>query len=529
MEVSITAEPVAVTVYPDRARVTSVGHCELQQGLHRINIGDLPLTIDTESLRAGGAGNARVRLRSVDVARRHYAAAPSAQVKALEEQIVTLEARLQALDDDQAIKRASIAHLNGLRNATTEFASGLARGRTTPENQAALMRFLEDEESRLRAKLRELAVTVREVNDELDRLRRELGELQPARPRQRYEAQIDVEVLAAGDFAPEISYVVRNAGWRPLYDIRLSDADAGDISLTAIAEVTQDTGQDWTGISLTVSTARPALNQRLPDLDPWFIDAFQPQPRMTRAMSKAMEADALEMPAMADSEQVFALAAMPVQAELVTAEAQDSGSAVTFKVSGSVDIPGDGTPHKTTINQHSLPMKPDFLAVPRHTDAVYRRAKVVNATGAALLPGAASLYVGDEYIGQNRLDYTPASAEFELVLGVEERVTVKRELVRREVDKRLLRDVRQVAFGYEITLENLRSVPTEVTVRDQYPVTRHEQIKVRVDRLMPEPVEQSDLHIVEWRLNLKPVEKQTIRMEFQVEHPSALRVAGLLE
>ena len=533
MEIPVETRINTVVVYPDRARVTCRGRCELTEGLHQLVVGELPLALEPESVRAGGAGTARVRLRGVDVHRRHYVQAPAANVTALEEQIETVQDELQVLDDRQAVKQASIDHLDGLREATSEFAWGLARGRTTAENQAALMRFFEEEDARLRADLRALDGEQRDRKEQLAKLQAELDQLRASRPKQRYEARLEVEVLAAGSFEPEVTYVVGRAGWRPLYDIRLVESNGAGlrVALTSLAEISQNTGQDWAGVSLTVSTARPALNQRVPEVNPWYIDVpAKPQPRpMVRAVhakgtvmeSADMYADAVPMMAMA--------APAMMEAEVEVAEVQDSGAAVTFAVSGSIDIPGDGTPHKTTIGRQELAPQLDFLSVPRHTDAVYRRAKLTNTTGAPLLPGPINLYVGDEYIGQNRLEYTPTGAEVELVLGVEERITVKRELVRREVDKRLLRDMRQLVYGYEIKLENLSGAPARVTVQDQYPVSRHEQIKVRLDRILPEPVEQSDLHILKWQLDLSAGEKKTIRYDYQIEHPSNLHVVGLVE
>jgi len=539
MEIAVETTITTVTVYPDRARVTCRGRAELTAGLHQLVVGELPLALETESVRAGGAGTARVRLRGVDVQRRHYAQAPAANVTALEERIEALQDRLQALNDRQAVKQASIDHLNGLRQATTEYAWGLARGRSTADNQAALMRFFEDEDARLRVELRTLEVEQRDLIEELTKLQAELEQLRSARPRQRYEARLEVEALSAGEFAVELSYVVGRAGWRPLYDVRLlepqREGGASGVVLTALAEINQNTGQDWQGVALTVSTARPALNQRLPELKPWYVDVPappQPLPRVmhARAMAKGAVAESTEMYT-ADAMPMMAAMAPPpmVEAEVEVAEAQDSGTAVSFAVSGSIDIPGDGTPHKTTLGRHELTPQLDFLAVPRHTDAVFRRAKLTNTTAAPLLPGPVNLYVGDEYIGQNRLEYTPGGGEVELVLGVEERVTVKRELVRREVDKRLLRDVRQVVYGYEIKLENLLATAARVTVQDQYPVSRHDQIKVRLDRVAPEPAEQSELHILKWQLDLAPAEKKTIRYEYQVEHPRALHVVGLID
>ena len=536
MEITINTVVSTVVVYPDRARVTTAGRAELTAGLHQLIVGELPLALEPESVRAAGAGAARVRLRSVDVQRRHYVQTPSANVTALEEQVVRVQAELQALDDRQAVIQASIDHLDGLRKATTEYAWGLARGRQTVEKQSELMRFFEEEDTRLRGDLRGLDEEQRAAKDELAKLQAELDQMRAARPRQRYEARLEVEVLAAGDFEVEVNYVVGRAGWRPLYDMRLREADSGGtavVAVTNLAEITQNTGQDWTGVRLSVSTARPALNQRAPELKPWFIDAYQPpqpQPRMYKAALARESADVMHTMADEGAPMLAAMAApAPVAAEVEVAEAVDEGTAVSFLVPGGVDIPGDGTPKKTAIGISDLSPWLDYLAIPRHTDAVYRRATLINTTGAPLLAGSVSLYVGDEYIGQNRLEYTPSGGEVKLVLGVEERIKVKRELVRREVDKRLLRDQRQVVYGYEITLENLTQSAARVTVEDQYPVSKHDQIKVRLDRATPEPSEQTELHILKWELNLGAGQKSTIRFEYQVEHARALRVAGLLD
>jgi uncharacterized protein (TIGR02231 family) len=533
MEFPVETTVATVVVYPDRARVTARGRCELTEGVHQIVVGELPLALEPDSVRASGAGMARVRLRSVDVLRRHYAQAPAPHVADLEKRIENLRDDLEALEDRQAVKQASIDHLTGLRGATTEYAWGLSRGRSTVEHQAALMRFFEEEEARLREDMRKLDDEQRGLKDELTKLQAELDGIISARPRQRFEARLEVEVLAAGDFEVEVNYIVGRAGWRPLYDMRLREPDSagGDavVSVSSLAEITQNTGQEWQGVRLSVSTARPALNQRAPELNPWFIDELHIQPRMAKAYAaKAGAAQPALMESAAADEAMPMMAAM-APAEVETAEAQNSGAAVTFVVSGGVDIPGDATPHKTVLGQYDLSPQLDFLAIPRHTDAVYRRAKLNNTTDAPLLAGVVNLYVGDEYIGQNRLDYTATGAEIELFLGVEERITVKRELVRREVDKRLLRDIRQVAYGYEITLENLLKSSARVAVQDQYPVSRHDQIKVRLDVAAPEPEEQSELHILKWQLDLAPAEKKKIRYEYQVEHPRAMRVAGLMD
>ena len=65
-----------VTVYPDRARVTRRGTAELKQGEHRLQVGELPLSLLPESVRAGGKGTAQARILAVDVAKTFYQEPP---------------------------------------------------------------------------------------------------------------------------------------------------------------------------------------------------------------------------------------------------------------------------------------------------------------------------------------------------------------------------------------------------------------------------------------------------------------------
>ncbi len=114
-------------------------------------------------------------------------------------------------------------------------------------------------------------------------------------------------------------------------------------------------------------------------------------------------------------------------------------------------------------------------------------------------------------------------------MGVDDRIKVKRELAAREVDKALLGDKRRLNYGYEIEVENLRPVPAAITVLDHFPLPRHEQIKVKLASVTPQPTEISELNLLEWKLDLPAEEKQTIRFDLQVEHPRALRIIGLPE
>ena len=533
MEILVKTAVTHVTVYPDQARVVCQGECEVETGLHRLVMGELPLVLQPDSVRVTGQGSARVRILSVDVAPQHFVQPPNERVAELQAQIETLQEEASAIVDKQASLAAQQIYLNGLRGQTAEFAKGLSRGRTTIEEQAQLLQFLQEQDEAVQTAVRDLNKQKSDLDKELNKLRRELKQMQVARPPQRFQAQVEVEVLQAGTFRPEVSYVVNSAGWQPLYDVRLVEREDGrSLDITYIAQVTQNTGQDWQDVSLTVSTARPALNQRLPELNPWYVDVYKPlpppQPQMMRSVAKVQAAPAAAI--FAGAEPAMAMM-MDEAAEVVVAEvqAQSGGTAVSFSVSGQTNIPSDGSPHKTTLNQFQFDPKLDYLTIPKHTDAVYRRATVINSSASPLLDGPMNLFADDEFIGKNHLEYTPTNGEIELMLGVEEGITVTRELTKRDVDKRLLRDNRQVRFGYKIEIKNLLAKTAKVEVHDQIPIARHEQIKVKLERAKPEPTEQSDLQLLEWHLTLAAGGSQTIEYEFMVEHPRSLQLVGLAD
>jgi uncharacterized protein (TIGR02231 family) len=203
------------------------------------------------------------------------------------------------------------------------------------------------------------------------------------------------------------------------------------------------------------------------------------------------------------------------------------GVAVTYRVSTPVAVPSDGTPHKTTITIERLDVSLDYVAVPKLAEEAYLRATVSNTSDYTLLPGTASIYHGMDFVGKTQIETIAPTEEFKVQLGVDDRIRVKRKLVKRDVGKTRIGNTRRSQFAYQITLTNHLPVPAHVTVFDQIPVGRHENIKTKLDSATPEPDEQSDLNRLKWELELETQEEQAIDFTFTVEHPRNMTVMGL--
>jgi uncharacterized protein (TIGR02231 family) len=525
MEESIPYLLTDITVYPDRAQVTCRGEIEVSPEIDFIVFDELPLSMETESVRVSGTGTVAVQILSVDVVREYYEQSPSPPIQNLEAEIETINEELLAVEDNIKIWQAEADQLNGLRQASGEYAKGLSRGRMTVEDQKDLMVFIREQDRTVRKEQRNLDLQARTLRRKLEKLQNELAVLGSAKPRSRYQVRISVSAEGEGEFFPVLTYIVGNAYWLPLYDLHYKNSDNQnkDLSITTIAQVSQKTGQDWNDVHLKVSTARPSLNQRIPDLAPWYIDTYVPPAPLQAAMGRQATLVQAEYAA---PESVAEEVEM-IKSKVVEATIKSDIAIVTYKVSGNCTVESDDSSHKFFLGRYYPRASLTYLAIPKHTDAVFRMIKLVNDGAAPLLSGQGNLFFNDEYIGRTKIDYTPLNGELELLLGVEERIEVKRELTKRSVDKMFLKDNRVINFGFEITLKNLLSESAKVELRDQFPVSRHEEIQVKLDEAKPAPSDSSEMNILEWHLALEPQMETLVKYGFTVQYPRSMHIIGL--
>ncbi len=522
-----------VVVFSDRARVTRRGSLTLETGVHSIEVANLPLALQPDSVRAAGGGTARAALLGVEVRRVYFSETPVAEVQALEHEIEALTTQDKALADQAEAATVRAGFARGLSDkATEQLARGLAFGRAEIDRGAVLIDFVQQQLAQAQSTLRDLALQRQTLQRQLTKLNNDLQSKRSAQPRERYSAFIEVKVTQPGELNIELTYMVAQARWSALYDLRFEETQEPVVQVGYLGQVTQSTGEDWLNVALTLSTARPALTTVKPELKPWYIQEVLP-PMKRQAQSRAMFAAGAPLPAPAiQAEQ--AVGAIPdaepqsFQAlDVPEAAVESRGATVTFKLAQPVAVPSDNSPHKVNIAAVSLTPKLDYLSVPKLAEAVYRRATLTNRSEYLLLPGQANLFVDGDFIGTLTLDRVAPNEEFDLALGVDERVVVMRELKAREVDKKLIGDRRRIRVAYEIEVRNLRDRAIDLEIRDQLPVSRHEQIKVKLEAVEPKPIEQTELNELIWKLSPAANGQHVCRFDFTIEHPASMQVMGL--
>jgi uncharacterized protein (TIGR02231 family) len=529
---TVQSEIVAVTVYADRALVTRRGVVYLTGIEQELVITPVPVTLETESVRVSGTGRVGVRLAGVSSDRIYTTEPIGERVANLTRQIQQLEAEkrhLQAQVDALALQSSFIA---GLREKTEEpFSQSLSRKNLSLSETLDFLNFLGSQYSEYAIASGECKTQQQELDKQLQALHTSLQKIQTPNPKESFSLVVAVEVAGEGEFELEVSYIVNRASWTPLYDLRFSTT-SDIVHLSYLAEITQSSGEDWIGANLTLSTAKPGLGTLPPKLEPWYIDTPLPQRvRQRFAVQPPLLPSIAEPPAStarADwQEQDEVAQDNLIPAEIVATEVSKEGSVVTFKLNGGGNIPSDGAPHKTTVFNDDYPCSLDYVAMPRLVSFAYLQANVKNSpNGATLLPGKANIFRDNVFVGTTGLENIAPGQEFKLNLGIDEGLKIERDLVERLVDKRLISNQRRITYSYRLIITNLLDKEVNLKLTEQLPVSRNEQIKVRLSRSNPQ-IQLGEMGILEWHLTLPPQERREIYYQFNVEHPPDLMVVGL--
>jgi uncharacterized protein (TIGR02231 family) len=155
----------------------------------------------------------------------------------------------------------------------------------------------------------------------------------------------------------------------------------------------------------------------------------------------------------------------------------------------------------------------------------------VNGTGATLLPGQASVFLADEFVGRAQVALTPPGGEVKLAFGADDRVKVERQVVeRRHETSGLFTKDDVIRYRVRTTVKNLWSKPVTVRLLDLVPVSREEDVKVVVlDGSTPptEPDDPMKPGVKAWVLALDPQKEKVVELRYEVRFPRGMAVSGL--
>ncbi len=483
-----------VIVYRGQAAVTRQISVEAPAGDVELTVTGLPEQIVPESLFAEAGDGTDVR------AVRYRASAtgeePRDAVRELDRQIEEVTERQAANASNQELARRKLATLEKMEVfAATTAAAEIQKGVLNAETLERLVTFGFAQRKSAGDELLSLQKEEKELGKERGLLDRRRAELTRGASRTERTAVVFLEKRGAGPATVRVSYLVNGCGWSPSYNLRATgDLTAVEIESNAIIQ--QLSGEDWTGVELTLSTASPALSAEGPGLAPFEVALAAAAPKQ-QAGTGASVADqfraarsqqqvllsqnanvfnvqdsiqtAYAANVMANAWQVLELNEAPEVLDKAIAgdPAAVGGPSLTYPIGPPVSLASRSDQQMVRIARFRVPARFYHVATPVLTGYVYREAELDNTSSQDLLGGTISAWLDGRFVGRGEIETVARGQSFVVGFGADPQIRSRREPAGRE--EKVQGGNKVITARFRLSIENFRETPVRVRVYERVP------------------------------------------------------------
>jgi uncharacterized protein (TIGR02231 family) len=523
-----------VTVFSDKAQIERKGEVTLEEGVHSILVEVPAYYVDASSVQARVFAEGEVF--SVQYTEKYLEESPQEKVAELEK---LLEEKIYVKNELERVKWVlgkKEKYLDGVITPP-EVVQGVDRVTEYPkaDDVTQMLFALESSFEEIASTSLETEKKIYELSKEIKVIEQELAGLRQPQSKKKGFIEIVFRSTKKQSVSFEASYLVYQAAWSPFYKVNVSE-DLKEISMQMFAQIKQTTGEDWNDCFITISNVVPMNNISLPKAYPWVLDIPRQQHYARNKMlaGVAMPSVALEKKAEMDAGMSNEVADYEeVPAEFQQTAVRELPLAFEYTFENAITIESENKETLLPLFGRKLEGKYFYYSVPKNTQQTFLVSEV--ASSEELLSAPMSVFFADRYVGKTYLPAQKAGETFELNLGVDRGVIVKRQVIIDEVKETTF-------FGkvdaptinrdmlIKITVENTKKEPVAVKVYDAIPVSRTDKIVVKDMAIVPEAFQQ-DIYdqkgVSMWKFALDPNETKEISIGFTVQYPKDVNPVGL--
>lgn len=425
---------------------------------------------------------------------------------------------------------------------------------------------------------------VKAYQQEIDKIEEQLVSLAAKETLPSGTILVSIESKQAHNSKLHFNYLVENAAWYPSYDMRFLGLQK-PLNVTYKANIRQNTGVDWKDVKLVLSTARTNISAKIPVLDPFFLNFYQPQLENYVSDFEPVDDDldliANETETDASSQiKIRGAASLDKQKEplyivdgvaqntlphlnpnqikdmqvlkdasatgiygsraangvvLITTKKSETANATPPTISTKsetvneylVDVPQTilSNAKTSTVNYRNLDLAADFeyQAVPKLSENVYLIGKIADWYKAELLDGEVNVYLENSYVGKSRIDTQQFNDSLDISFGIDNNITIKREKMTEFSENQFIGQNRKETVAYKLTIRNNKAYAISCKLEDQIPVSKTKDIQVDVITTSGAKAD-ADSGKLEWAIDLKPNETKELIIKYAVKYPKEKQV-----
>lgn len=435
---------------------------------------------------------------------------------------------LKKLRDSLDVLNDNIGELNILKSVYTDEAAMLNANKQvggsnvglTAENLQKVIDFFRTRMIDIKGKLSDVDKKMMKLNEKIKKVNDQINEENGKLNQPSGAIFVTISSKQKANISIDLSYYANGASWKPSYDLRATDVNS-PVSLMYKASVSQNTGENWDNVRVSLSTGNPSLTGIKPELNKWYLRFMTPQykNRMSAAPSAVQESviayDAIESSGKMEDNSLAS-----------SVQIQESQIVTEFIIQIPYTVKSDGKEVQMDIQSYSLPATYAYYAAPKLDKDAFLVASITGWEKLNLLPGPSNVYLENSYVGQSFINPLETEDTLKLSFGRDKRIVIKREKVKDMNTTKFFGNNVEKEFLYEITVRNTKKENITITLQDQLPLTTDEAIKITNGELSNGNYI-SETGMINWKLDVKTGETKKVRLGYKVKYPKDKVIPGL--
>ena len=367
---------------------------------------------------------------------------------------------------------------------------------------------------------------IKKLNERIIRINNQINEQNELYRRNTSEIVVSVSAEAASVVELEVNYVVANAGWYPVYDLRAINTKS-PVQLNYKANVFQNTGEEWKNVKLKLSTANPSLGGLKPELYAWYLDFYKANIERSlqgKAAGVAVRSKSAPESQMEDAEMVMEAGPAQSTSEFVTAIQTSLNT--EFEIGLPYSVASASKPTLVDVRNYEMKASYEYSVAPKLDQDAFLLGKAIGWEDFNLLPGEANVFFEGTFVGKSFIDPNNIKDTLSVSLGRDKRIVVKREKLKEYTSRKAIGGNQRDSYAWEISIRNTKAESIKITAEDQVPVSQNSQIEVTVTDVGGARYNKDTGKLI-WNMELQPNETKKVVFKYEVKYPKDKVVSGL--
>jgi hypothetical protein len=194
-----------------------------------------------------------------------------------------------------------------------------------------------------------------------------------------------------------------------------------------------------------------------------------------------------------------------------------------FQIDIPYSIPSDNQPYDVNMVEYEIDASYEYYAVPKLSNNAFLIAKIPNWINYNLLSGTTYIFFKGIYQGESFIDLDTASDTLSISVGRDKDLVISRDIQKDFASKGIVGTSKKEQKSWTISIKNNKAIPVNISVEDQYPVSKVDDIKVDLIEYTGAKKDESTGKLT-WNLLINPAEKKTLDLRYSVRYPNSRSV-----